>query len=230
MTTPHAARPKIYDPDAHPELAESRRGPRPWFVPLLGLIFVVMLGVSIGLTSGTPDSSSSGATVVRYYNDHTGQLNTAAILNACAVVVGIFFFTLLREYLRRSERARPYATVALAGAILFAAGGLVSTGLTFSLTDVPNQLTPGAAQALNLLNSDLVWGMSLGALGTMQIGFGVAFLVGKAFPTWLGWVSIAIGVVSLAGPLAFIGLLATGIWVLIVSAMLYPKLNAAENR
>jgi hypothetical protein len=225
MVTPHAARPKIYDPEAHPELAEMRRGPRPWLIPLLGLIFVVLLGVSIGLTSSTPDSNSSAASVIRYYTDNQNQLRAAAIMTAVAIPAGLFFFALLREYLRRSERARPYATIALAGAIVFAAGGAVSAGLQLTLADVPSQLTPGAAQALNIMNNDLAAGLLIGGLATMQLGYGVAILLGKAFPKWLGWLTIVIGVVSLLGPIGFFGLLATGVWVLIVSAMIYPKLR-----
>jgi hypothetical protein len=146
-------------------------------------------------------------------------------MTGVSIPAGLFFFALLREYLRRSERARPYATIALAGAIVFAAGGAVSAGLQLTLADVPSQLTPGAAQALNIMNNDLAAGLLIGGLATMQFGYGVAILIGKAFPKWLGWLTVAIGVVSLLGPLAFIGLIATGVWVLIVSAMIYPKLR-----
>jgi hypothetical protein len=225
MVTPHAARPKIYDPEAHPELAEMRRGPRPWLVPLLGVIFVALLAVSIGLTASTPNSDSSAASVIRYYTDNQNRLRAAAIMTGVSIPAGLFFFALLREYLRRSERARPYATIALAGAIVFAAGGAVTAGLQFALADVPDRLAPGAAQALNILNNDLTAGLLIGGLATMQFGYGVAILIGKAFPKWLGWLTVVIGVVSLLGPLAFIGLLATGVWVLIVSAMIYPKLR-----
>lgn len=225
MVTPHAARPKIYDPNAHPELAEMRRGPRPWLVPLLGVIFVALLAVSIGLSSSTPNSDASSISVIRYYTDHQNQLRASAIMTGISIPAGLFFFALLREYLRRSERARPYATIALAGAIVFAAGGAISAGLSFALADVPDRLTPASAQALNILNNDLTAGLLIGGLATMQFGYGVAMLLGKAFPTWLAWLTIAIGVVSLLGPLAFIGLIATGVWILIVSAMIYPKLR-----
>ena len=225
MVTPQASRPKIYDPNAHPELAEMRRGPRPWLVPLLGVIFVALVAVSIGLTASSPNSDASAASVIRYYTDNKGRLQSAAIMTAVSIPAGLFFFALLRDYLRRSERARPYATIALVGAIVFASGGALTAGLQLALADVPDRLTPGAAQALNIMNNDLTAGLLIGGLATMQLGYGVAILLGKAFPTWLGWLTIAIGIVSLLGPLAFIGLLATGVWVLIVSAMIYPKLR-----
>ena len=227
MVTPHAARPKIYDPNAHPELAESPRGPGPWLLPLLGIVFVVLVAVSIGLSTSAPSSNASPASVVRYYTDNQNRMRASGIMTAVAIPAGLFFFALLREFLRRSERARPYATIALAGAIVFAAGGAISAGLSLTLADVPNQLTPGAAQALNVLNSDLTAGLLIGGLATMQFGYGVAILLGKAFPKWLGWVTIAIAiaVVSLLGPLAFFGLIATGIWILIVSGMIYPRVQ-----
>jgi hypothetical protein len=163
--------------------------------------------------------------VVRFYIDHQHQTQASALLSAIAVVAGLFFFTLLREFVRRSERARPYSTVALAGAIVFAAGCGLSAGLSLALADVPGQLTPGAAQTLNILNNDLVAGLMIGGLATMQLGFGAAFLLGRALPAWLGWVTVAIGVISLAGPFAFFGLLGTAVWVLVVSGMIHPKLK-----
>lgn len=225
MVRLHAAHPKIYDPEAHPELDTSRSGPPAWLVPLLGVIFVAVLAVGFGLGWSMPNSDASPGSVVRYYVDHHGRTNTAAILTAVSVPVGLFFFVLLREFLLKSERARPFSTIALAGAIVFGCGGALSAGLTFSLTDVPSRLTPGAAQALNVLNNNLVGGLMIAGLATMQLAFGIAFLVGKAFPAWLGWLTLAIGVVSLLGPLAFIGFIATGVWVLIVSALIYSRME-----
>ena len=225
MVTPQAARPKIYDPNAHPELDENRRGPRPWLVSLLGVIFVALLAVSIGLSSSTPNSDSSAVSVIRYYTDHQNQMRAAAIMTGVAIPAGLFFFALLREYLRRSERARPYATIALAGAILFAASGAIAAGLSSRWPMCRTGSDSRCAQALNIMNNDLNAALLIGGLATMQLGYGVAILLGKAFPTWLGWLTVVIGVVSLLGPLAFIGIIATGVWILIVSAMIYPKLR-----
>jgi hypothetical protein len=221
--TPH--RKKVYDPEAHPELDHNRPDPRAWLIPLLGVAFVALLAVSIGLTWSMPDNNASDASIINYYSAHGGKVKTAAIIGAVAVPVGLFFFGLLREHLSTSRAARPYAVIALAGAVVFAVGGCMSTGLLITLSDVPTKLSGGAAQALNVLNSDLATGLFIGGLATMQLAFGVAFLVSKAFPTWLGWLTVLIGVVSLLGPLAFIGLIATGVWMLIVSAMIYPRLR-----
>lgn len=198
---------------------------RAWLVPLLGLIFVVLLAVGFVLSGSTPNSDASGLSVINYYSANTGKENASALLTALSIPAGLFFLALLREYLRSSRAARPFGTIGLLGAVLFAAAGCLQAGLTFSLADVPTKLTPGAAQALNVLSSDLAGGLLIGGLSTMQLGFGIAFLLSRRFPTWLGWLSIVIAVVSLAGPLAFVGLIATGVWVLIVSALLYLRLE-----
>lgn len=227
MVTPHAAQPKIYDPSKHPELVGEERRPPAWLVPLLGVIFVALLAVGFALGSSSPNSDASGLSVISYFSAHTGQIRASGLLSALAVPAGVFFFYSLRERACQSRAARPFGNVALLGMVLFAATGCLSAGLSFALSDVPRSLTPGAAQALNILTADATTGFLIGGLSTMMLAFGMAFLVGKAFPVWLGWLSIVIGIVSLAGPLAFFGLLATGVWVLIVSAMLYMRRDSA---
>lgn len=220
VSPPHAAA------DTRPTRDGALAPSRAWLVPLLGVIFVILLVAGFLLLSNSPDSNQSGLGVIRYYTAHSGQAKASALVTAISIPFGLSFFAFLRECLRRNHAARPFATIALVGAVVFAGAGAVGAGLTFSLADVPNQLTPSAAQALNVLDSDLTVGLLIAGLSTMMLGFGVAFLVGRAFPAWLGWITVAIGIVALAGPLAFGALLATGVWVLIVSGLLYPRLKA----
>lgn len=201
-------------------------GEQRWVVPLLGLIFVALLVVSFVLTSDSPDSSAGGLSVISYYNDHRAQQNTSAVLIIISIPVGLFFFGLLREYLRRSRTARPFATIAFVGAAVFAAGGCVASGLQFALADVPGQLSPSAAQAMNIMNSDLSFPMIVAGVSVLQLGFGIAVLRSRLLPTWLGWLAVAIGVVAAAGPIGFFGFLASGVWILLASALLYERLAA----
>jgi hypothetical protein len=45
-------------------------------------------------------------------------------------------------------------------------------------------------------------------------------------PTWLGWLSIVIAVVGMAGPLGFFAFLASGIWILILCGFFYRQESA----
>jgi hypothetical protein len=44
---------------------------------------------------------------------------------------------------------------------------------------------------------------------------GLAVVVGRILPAWMGWVMFAFGLATLAGPIGFFGLLATMLWVLV---------------
>jgi hypothetical protein len=215
------ARPAGADPQ---DGADVLRGSWRWLVPLLGVIFVVLLVVSFTLSGSSPNSSDSGVAVIKYFHDHRARQLASALLVIISIPAGLFFFGLLREYLRRARAARPFAAIAFAGAVLFAAGGCASAGAQFALADVPAQLSPSAAQALNVLSNNLGFPLIVAGISAMQLGYGAAMLRSRLLPTWLGWLSLVIGVVALAGPIGFFAFLATGLWVLITSAILYRRL------
>jgi hypothetical protein len=194
-----------------------------WLVPLLGVIFVALVVVSVALTAGSPDSSSSGLTVVNYFLNHRDQQFAAAICTIIAIPVGLFFFGLLRGYLSRSRESRTMTAIGFAGVVVFAAGGCISAGMQLALADVPGRLTLAAAQTLNILNNDLGFPLIVAGVSALQFGFGISILRTKLLPAWVGWLSVAIGVVALIGPIGFIGFAATGLWILIVSVLLYER-------
>ena len=212
-------------PDDTGVLSVERR----WVAPLLGLIFVALLVISFVLTSDSPGSSVGGLTVISYYLNHRAQQNTSAVLIIVSIPVGLFFFGLLREYLRQSRAARPFATIAFVGAAVFAAGGCVASGLQFALADVPGQLSPSAAQAMNVMSNDLSFPLIVAGVSVMQLGFGIAVLRSRLLPTWLGWLAVAIGVVAAAGPIGFFGFLASAVWILLASALMYERLAATPR-
>jgi hypothetical protein len=216
---PAAIPPAVEPRDEVDDLA----GPWHWIVPLLGVIFVALVVVSISLTASNPDSSTSGVGVIAYFRAHRAQQITAAVLTLVAIPTGLFFFGLLRTYLSRSRAVRPIAAIGFAGAILFAAGGCLAAGMQLTLSDVPDRLAPAAAQALNVLNNDLNAVLVMGGISALQFGYGIAILRTKLLPEWLGWVSIAFGVLALAGPIGFFALPATGLWILVVSVLIYER-------
>lgn len=214
------------DVAAPPDDTGVLSGAQRWVAPLLGLIFVALLVVSFVLTSGSPGSSAGGPAVISYYLDHRAQQLTSAVLIIISIPVGLFFFGLLREYLRRSPAARPFAAIALVGAAVFAAGGSLTSGLQFTLADVPGRLSLSAAQALNVMSNDLSFPLIVAGVSTMQLGFGIAVLRSRLLPTWLGWLAVVIGIVAAAGPIGFFGFLASAVWILLASALLYERLAA----
>jgi MFS family permease len=190
--------------------------------PLCGVAFVVLLAVSFFIVS-TPNTNKSPAYIYAWYNksSHKTALGISTVLADIAVVFGIFFFGYLRDRWGRTDLGSRLAPILLAGAILFAGGGLAFSGATFALLDSPKHMSPDTAQTLNFLQSDL--GAAGITVGVSIIMWAAGFIILKTriLPVWLAWVSFVLGVVALAGPIGFFAFLATGIWILIVAYFMW---------
>ena len=63
------------------------------------------------------------------------------------------------------------------------------------------------------------------AFGVMAIAAGVAMLKSALLPTWLGWVSLVLGILGVVPVGDFFALPAIGIWTLIVAGVVYFRVD-----
>ncbi len=136
-----------------------------------------------------------------------------------------FIYGWLRDYLRRDLATAWLANIAFGSAVLFAAGSGVSFGCQYALADVPGRLDPAAAQALNVLQSDLFLFTEGPGIAGLMVSAGIAIAAAKLLPAWLGWVGVVFGLIALT-PLAFpICIIALGVWTLIVGLLAFVRAN-----
>jgi hypothetical protein len=145
-------------------------------------------------------------------------MRASAIIIGLSLVVGLFFYGQLREYLRRDPKLETLATVCYGGAVLFAAGGGAVAGTALALVDQPRKLDPAAAQSLNVLYTDLPLVLLVG-LGALMFAAGLAIVWRRVLPVWLGWAGIVLGVVATL-PLGAFSLILGGLWTLAVSVVM----------
>ena len=199
------------------------------WMPACGVLFVALLVASFALSGNTPGTDATGQQVISFYTAHSSKEQASNFLALYAVVFFVFFAAVLRAHLRR---ARPdggaLATASLGGAILVAVGGAIFCALGIALSDVPDKLDPGAAQALNVLTNDFFAPLIIGTC-VFMIANGLAILRWEALPAWLGWVAIVIGVVAVT-PVGFFAFLVTMAWVLVVSVLLLVRGGADRRR
>jgi hypothetical protein len=190
--------------------------------PACGLAFVVFLVVSV-FASMTPNTNKSPAYLLTWYNVHSHKVGIviSVIFTDLAVVVGLFWFGYLRDRYGRTDLGARLSPILLAGAIIFAMGGVISTGVQVALIDSPKHLTADSAQTLNFLQSDLGATATFAGISILMWAAGFIILKTRVLPVWLAWVSFVLAVVALAGPLGFFAFLATGIWVLIVAFFMW---------
>jgi hypothetical protein len=186
--------------------------------PLLGVAFVVLLVAGILLGGTQPAGGASAAKVVSFYSSHRSQVQIAGYLMGVTLVVGLFFFGYLRD--RLADGSSSLAATAFGGAVLFAVGGALSGGMQLALSDVPGRLSPGAAQALNLVNTYVQEIAVHAGPAVLLIASGLAILQGARLPRWTGQLALVLGVLSIPA-LVGVGPIPAGIWTLIISIVLF---------
>ncbi len=188
--------------------------------PLLGLLFIVLVVGSVAF-GNTPNTSKSPAAVLAFYNANHGREYTSAFLAAPAVVIGLFWFAYLRNWLQRGDVNERWGSIAFVGGILFAVVGGIAVGIELALVDTPKYLTPDTAAALNFLESDVPFIISSMAFGVMAIATGIAALKSQYLPTWLGWLSLVLGIIAVLPIGDFFALPGIGVWVLLVAGVMW---------
>ena len=198
----------------------SRRWSR--FAPLSGVVFVVLFAIGAMLSGSEPNAHASTAKVLSYFGTNVTRHNVSYYLSALAVVVGLFFYANLCEHLREDERSPRLARAAFAGAIVFAAAGVMGIGTDLTLTNAPTGISASTAQALSLLGNFLsAPAMAVGVV-LLLVSAGVAILHGRSLPSWSGWLAVGLGIVTLI-PIPNLGVLPAGLWTVIVSVILFRR-------
>jgi hypothetical protein len=188
---------------------------------LTAIPFAALLVVTF-LSPSTPDVHDTGAQVIQHYQDHHSAALVSDICGGIAVVFILFFISSLRSYFKGKEGgADGLSRAAFAGGILIAVGGAIFTSLDVALIDARHDITPQAAQALNVLSNDFFFPFEIGLI-VFSISIGLAIIASGALPKWLGWVQVVIGVVAFT-PVGFFGFFVTLLWSVIVAILIYRR-------
>ena len=190
--------------------------------PLTGIVFAVLLVVTF-TTPSTPDVHDTGAQVINHYQEHHGAHLLGDICGGIAVVFFLFFITALRSFFKDKEGADGLSMAAFAGGILIAVGGGLFTSLDVALIDARHDISPQAAQALNVLSNDIFFPFEIGLI-VFALSIGLAIIASGALPKWLGWVMVAIGVVAFT-PVGFFAFFVVLPWAAIVAILIYRRIS-----
>jgi hypothetical protein len=201
------------------------------YAPLAGVIFVVLIVIAAIIGGETPDVEDSTVSVVEWWQDNdTSQLWANAIAGWSTIFL-VWFAGSLRATLRRAEgEPGRLSVVSFGGALLIAAGLLSFAGFGFAAADVADEVpdvTPAVVQTLSVLSTDFFL-LVAGGIALFMIATGVAVVRFGGLPTWLGYVAVVIGIVGIT-PIGFFAFLATGIWILIASVLLYQQGGASAS-
>jgi len=200
------------------------RSSREWLWPLTGILFAVLLIVSI-IVQGSPKGADKPASeVAQWYIDNKDSAEIAAFIGTVAAVPLIFFGAYLRKVLEGAGPA--LAVLPLIGLTIVGIGGAIDNMLLFATAERANDISAESVRTIQAIWDNDFLPFFLGIMVFLW-SVGIAVLRTGALPKWLGWVAIAGGVISLLGPIGFIGALVAALWVIIASIMLSMRARSA---
>src|SRR3984885_1273055 len=194
---------------------------------LTGIAFTVLVAIGAMLQGSGPGDNANGQAVIAFYLKNGGRQRASDVFLAFAFVALVCFAGWLRVQFRRQTSHDGLTVTALAGAALLAAGQTIGAGLGWTLAAVPGQLAPAAAQALNAAANDMVLTSAAGWF-IFSVTAGIAIIRGRTLPAWLGWVSVAIGIVVVT-PAEFVAFLLFAVWTVIVSVLTWRNSAVRES-
>lgn len=185
-------------------------------LPMSGVVFVVLVAVSLAALGGnTPGGDSSAAKVASFYATHR-TAETAAVY-VLAIAVG--FLALFAVAAWRQAAPGVWRLLFVSGASIAAAGFLAAATLHFALVEgVHHHFAPAAAQALNELDAYDYLPFTIG-IGVMLLGAAGLGIPQRGLERVLGWSALVLGIGAFT-PLGFFTFLGAGIWIVIASIAL----------
>ena len=188
-------------------------------LPLTGVLFAILFVIGFAVTGEPPDTTESAEEILKYYDQDK------LFFGIIALGLGAILFMLFASALRRHLRATGpewLATLVYAGSIIFVVGLSIFAWTQFALLTAAEDKNLSVLQTLNYLDNNnfppAIIGLCLVMLATAW-----HVLKSRSLPVWIGWVSLLLAVIALAGPLGFITFLATIPWTLIVAIVLYRR-------
>jgi hypothetical protein len=194
-------------------------------VALSGFGFVILVIAAFsGLGEDTPGGGDPAEKVKAFYAAHQNHQMAAAFVLAAAVPLIVLFSVGLAQALWPVDPARrPFWQIVLIGGGVLAGATFASAALChFVLADIAGKhaVSTGALQTLNELDSSSWMALDVG-LGVLMLGAAGSLVPRGGAQRALGWLALITGVALFVPYADFPALVATGLWILAMSVVLF---------
>jgi hypothetical protein len=195
--------------------------------PLMGLVGIVLFIVStiVVESSDTPDDDAAAAQIAAYYDGELGTLVLGLILASLGAIALVWFLDGLRTHISRfsDQLGRLTFFFGFATVLFLLASALPDVAAAFATDELDRQLEPGAAEALFTLGDGFFFGAEMLLVGFFLVA-GLASVWARAWPVWLGWISLALAVIALIPPVGWaVVVFGFPLWILLMSALMWRR-------
>jgi hypothetical protein len=203
------------------------RSSREWLVPLTGIGFFVLLIVSFILIGEPKDADNPPPEIANWYLDNKDSIEIGAFVGVVAAAFLIFFGAYLRTVLVAAEGPGSMLPILVViGLSIVGIGAAIDNMLLFATAEAANDIPPFEVQTIQAIWDNDFFPLFLGVIVFLW-SVGISVLRSGALPKWMGWAAIVFGVISLAGPIGFIGALGAALWILVASVVLSMRARAS---
>jgi hypothetical protein len=198
------------------------------YAPLTGVVFILLVVAAFVFGSEPPDADDPIAKVVKHWSENDSEHRASAVLIALSTPFLLWFGGALRAVSTALEGVPGrLANTAFAGLIVAVGGILVGSTIEFTTADTVGDVSPQSTQTLSALNSEFFFPMIAG-FAVLLLASGLLMLRTAPFPSWLGWVTIVIGI-ALLTPAAFPAIILAILWVPVMGILLYFRAGAPRS-
>ena len=199
------------------------------FLPIAGVL-AGLLYIVFAVCGGSPPGTDKDAgTQVDWYNAHQGRVLISVVAGGLFLVAMGFFATGIRQALRSGEPGEStYSSVAYAGALLVGVAITLSAWVSFASEEAAHKHQGAAVHTLAYMG-DSSWLPWTAASAVMMLGAGLGGLRTAALPKWLAIVTIALGVLNIAGPGGIVVFFVTPFWLILTGLVLLRRVSSSSS-
>jgi len=195
------------------------RDSREWFVPLTGILFIVLLFVSFIVTGEPKDATHSPTEIAQWYSDNKDSAEIGAFISVLAALVLIFFGAYLKKVLEAAGGGSMLPTLVLIGVTIVGISAAIDNMLVFVAAERVDDIPASGIQTIQAIFDNDFLPFLLGIMVFLW-SVGLSVLQTGALPKWMGWLAVVLAVISLLGPIGFAAVIGAAVWVLLASIIL----------
>jgi hypothetical protein len=201
-----------------------------------GVLFVVLVVVAAVIGGSPPKPSDTAQTIENYFKDNQDALRIGSYLNGLAMIPLLWFLATLFGRLRRAEGGTGRVSgIALTGGVAAVAIAMIANGFSAFAALHPVGSTG------TFLASTILFGYAGFAIAVFVAATSIVVLRTKLLPQWFGAIGAALAVFWLVAAacvstesdtintVGLVAFLAWGVWLVILSVMLYRAPSPAMS-
>ena len=206
-----------------------------------GILFVVLVIVSIAVTGSTPKASDSASKILKSFQDHKDGIKIGAFIGGLAAVPLLWWAGSLYARMRRAEGDHPrLALIAVLGLVLGGAGQIGMSAIDATVVLTLKTVGANEAKFFFVLGQGFADAALIG-LAVLVFAVSVLAFRSRVFPIWVAWLGIvdAIAFVvasytvattddAIAG-VGFAAFILWAIWIIVTSVIMFRATTAMEQ-